>query len=794
MSLVKWFRKNRNKVMAIVAIGTLISFMGLGTFLSFISRRSAGLGNTVAYWGDDRKITKNDIFLAREELRILYLVDAGELLRNIGVPLFNTPDFRALLMGELLFSDRRASPGLLDYIKQTIRANDYRISDKQISDIYKPTVPSEVYWCCLTKESELAGIRVSKEDARRLLINAYPKIPKFRGATYSQIVGGVVKRMGIPEDKILTTFGKLLAIWEYSKMSCSGEDITSSQIMQSVSREMETIDVNFVKFDSSVFAETQSEPNEERISEHFNQYKQYFAGAVSEENPYGFGYKLLDRVQLEYIACQLDDVSKIVTPPTQEEAEEFYRRNRSQFTEDVLSDPNDPNSLLIERVKGYAEVASIILDNLLQKKINSKAKSILDETKALTEAGLQDTDTDMSNLTAEQLKERAGDYKAAAEQLSKIYKINVYTGKTGLLSAAYMQLDDYLGRLFLRGYGDNFIGLTQLVFAVDELNLSELGPFALSKPKMYGNIGPLRDILGRITAIVRVIDVEKATEPESVNQTFSVNTLKFETAEQQANQEDPNLEPEEDLESEEVFSVREKVTEDLKRLAAMDVTKKKAGEFLSLVAKDGWENSIEKFNNLYGQQGGADESEANVPEDSNAPEDPNAVKSTDEPFNMEESTNLQRISRETIGRLTVLSEGNPGAPLFVKESQRWLSLSEAKIARQFIDQLYSLVPPDSNTAEALPILMAFKPDMSYYCIKEIRIRRIFQEEYEQTKPLQVYKEEYIQSQSLAAVHFNPANILKRTNFRWVEEKKQAAEKKQASEADANKPAESEEAS
>ena len=780
MNLVKWFRKNRTKVMAVVVVVILFGFIGGGAFLQFLSKRSSGLHETAAYFGDNRKITNNDIKLASEELRILQLVGAGELLRNIGIPLFNTPDFRALLMGELLFSDRRTSPGLINYLKQTIRTNDYRISDKQISDIYKPTVPSEIYWCCLANEAQLAGMRVSKEDARRLLINALPKIPQFNGATYSQVIGRAVNQGGIPEEKILTTFGKLLAIWEYAKMSCSGEDITSSQIMQSVSRGGETIDVNFVKFDSAVFAETESEPNEEIISEHFNKYKQYFAGSVSEENPYGFGYKLLDRVQLEYITCRIDDVSKIVTPPTQEEAEEFYRRNRTRFTEEVLSDPNDPNSLLTERVKGYAEVASIISDNLLQNKINSKTKSILDEAKALTEPGLPETDTEVANLTAEQLKERAGDYKAAAAQLSKDYNIKVYTGKTGLLCAADTQLDDYLGRLYLRGSGDSVIGLTQMVFAVDELDLSELGPFAVSKPRMYENIGPVRDISGRIMAIVRVIGAEKATEPESINQTFSVNTLKFETADQQADQEEPNLGPGEDLETEEVYSVKDKVTEDLKRLAAMEVTKKKAGEFLDQVAKDGWESTIEKFNELYGQEGGQDESDPNVPED------PNAIKDTDEPFNMENSANLQRISRETIGRLAILSEGNPGAPLFVKEAQQWLSVSEAKIAKQFIDRLYSLVPPNSNTVEALPILMSFKPDMSYYCIKEIRIRRVVREEYEQTKPMQVFTDEHIQSQSLAAVHFNPANILKRTNFRWAGEEKQAA--------DANAPPESEEAS
>ena len=47
--------------------------------------------------------------------------------------------------------------------------------------------------------------------------------------------------------------------------------------------------------------------------------------------------------------------------------------------------------------------------------------------------------------------------------------------------------------------------------------------------------------------------------------------------------------------------------------------------------------------------------------------------------------------------------------------------------------------------------------------------------------MQVYKEDVIQSQSMAAVHFNPENILKRMNFKWVPE--------QAHSADANEPAE-----
>jgi glucuronate isomerase len=82
--------------------------------------------------------------------------------------------------------------------------------------------------------------------------------------------------------------------------------------------------------------------------------------------------------------------------------------------------------------------------------------------------------------------------------------------------------------------------------------------------------------------------------------------------------------------------------------------------------------------------------------------------------------------------------------------------------------------------------MEFKPDMSYYVVKELSVKRLYQEDYDKSKATRIFREEYIQSQSLAAIHFNPENILKRMNFRAVGTEEETT--------DANAPAESEAAS
>ncbi len=730
--------------MAVVVIGIMFAFIGGSALQHFLEGGKTGLHRTIAYFADDRKITNYDLYvLARRELEILRRLGADTMLRSIIEPVSRTPDLRMLLLSELLFSERQTSPESIMRIKQTIRSNGYRISDKQINDIYRRSVPADCYWLLLENEAQLAGVRISNKNSGSQLARIIPQL--FPGATYSQLIGSIVNRQGIPEDQILTTFGKLLAVSEYANVICSGENATSAQIMQTISQEEERIDVEFVKFDSTVFtglaAETQEEPTEEKISAHFDRYKRFFAGAVSGENPYGFGYKLADRVRLEYIAVKLDDVSGIVTPPTQDEAQEYYRRNEEQFKEQVLSDPNDPNSPLTERSKTYAEVASIISKALLQNKINSKAEKILQEAGTLTEDGLQETDISSGNLSAEQLKAMSGDYESTADQLSKKYNVRVYAGQTGLFDAVDVQTDRHLGMLYLQRHGYNPVGLTQVVFALDELGASELGPFDVPKPRMYENIGPMKDMFGQTMVVVRVIEAKKASEPESINQTFSKETLRLETGDKQA--------------SEDVYSVREKVAEDLKKLAAMDTVKSKAEEFITLAAKDGWESTIEKFNELYGEKEQPDKG------DPNATGDPNVIKGVGEqPFKLQNLSGLQRISKEVIGTLAVQSAGNPVARP---------SVEGAKKEALFREQLYSLVPQDSNTVETLPLVMEFKPDLSYYCLKGISVKRLERQEYEKIKTIRVYKEDAVQSQSLAVVHFNPENILKRMNFRWAEE-------------------------
>ncbi|MDD5326740.1 MAG: hypothetical protein PHY02_02875 [Phycisphaerae bacterium] len=725
MNLVKWFRKNNKKAMTVIVIFICVGFVAQ-TYISQLSqRRASGRHEIMAYYADNRKITNYDMTLARQELEILKLLQADNILRNLIVMTPRMQDLHAALLAELLFSERNSSPAFTMHIKQLIGSARYRISEKQINDIYKRPMPNEIYWLLLKNEAKLAGIKASNEISGMQLAKAIPQF--FNGATYSQLIGAMINQQGFSEEEILTAFSNLTEVLMYARMICSSEDVTSSQIMYNASMEEETVNVEFVKFDSTVFAETGSEPDEKELVGHFDKYKNFFAGDITDQNPYGFGYKLDDSVQLEYIVIKLDDVAATVTAPSQEEVEEFYQKHREELTASVPSDPNDPNSPPTQRIKSYGEVADAISKGLLQNKINSKADNILKEAETLTEAKLLAADIETSKISAEQFRQLAGDYAAAAKQLSEKYKIKVYTGQTGMFNGTDILSDNYLGSLFLKGYGYNPVVLTRIVFAIDELAKSELGPFDTTKPRLYENIGPASDTLGRIMAVVRITKAQKASAPESINQIIGF----------------PSLNLGEKQPDEKTHSIRELVAKDLKKLEVMDTTKNKADEFIALAEKDGWENAVNKFNKLYKQS----ENDANA-------------------FKLQNLTNLQRTSSMIMEAIVLQNTGNPAGRLFVNQAEK---------ESQLINQLYSLVPQDSNTIDTLPLVTEFKPDMSYYCIKNITVKRLDQEQYDKIKSIYDYQEDFIQSQSLAPVHLNPENIVKRMNFRLVRDDKGPAD-------------------
>jgi hypothetical protein len=591
-------------------------------------------------------------------------------------------------------------------------------------------------------------LKITIETAKVQLENIITRMQE--GLTYSRYINAITGRYQVSEEQLLQTFAELMSVIEYGKMMCSIQNTTSQQILYESDRRLETLDVNFVQFEARTFAAASKEPTEEQIEEQFNKYKGYFAGQISEDNPYGCGYKLPERVQLEYMAVRLDDVAAEVPQVTQQETEDYYQQHRNLpfFFKVVPSDPNDPNSEPIRVPRSYAEVAVSLSKQLYQQRVELKAEQILLEAKSITEANLAELFTGQSGPTYEQIKDKAADYEKTARQVSEKYKVRVYSGKTGLLSPADIQADKNLGFLYLEGVGTADIGLLRLAFAVEPLKASTLGPFDVKPPRLYENIGPLKDMRmrepiqgysGKNMILARIIRAEKPAEPQSVEQKINKRSVQF----------DQNTPAGEDSNS-----IRELVVGDLKVITAMDKAKEEVEKFVQLAVKEGWDAALDRFNKLY-------------------PAGKNDVNAPNKTFTLQPRTGLQRITEADIDKLKFRAEGDPAGRTL---------LNKARGEKMIVDKLFALVPADGNTLPTPGAILESKEHLSYYCIESLTVHLLYQDQFDQVKVISIMRDNLDDSQVLAAVHYNPENILKRTNFKLIR-----SQQKTASPVEPNKP-------
>lgn len=739
MSLMVWFRKYNKKIMAVVVIALMIVFT-IQPVMDYFSSTKTGEGKVVAYYGNGKKISRQDISLANQQIEILRAIGIEQILQPEDPRLGTTQDLRIALLGELIFPERSSAVESISRIKQIVSMDNYSVSDKQINEIYSKQHPASIYWLLLTREAHEAGVRTPVESSKSQLEILMPRLN--RGATYAQIIGVIEKRNRVSEKQVLEAFSDMTSVIEYCRTICATENRTIQQVLNRTNLRLETIDVNYVVCGADTFVDESFKPTAGKMEEQFEKYKGNFAGEAGEDNPYGFGYKLPDRVRLEYIAVRLDDVASIVKPLTQQEVEEYYQQHLSQppIAYAARLDPNDPNSELVRKTRSYAEVASVISKGLYQQRVDSKAERILLDAKSIAEVNLSGIEAEQSKLTDEQIKKGSVGYSKVAAELSEKYKIRVYADRTGLLSPSDIQSDKNLAPLYVGGAGVAESSLLRVAFAVEQLKASELGPLDVKAPRLYENIGPLKDAregssgyTGKNMMLVRIVAAEKAVEPKNISEKIDNHSVRFDS--QAA--EDSN-------------TVRELVIQDLKRLAAMDKAKSKAQEFVALAAKDGWKDAVDKFNRTYGKS--KDESDT--------------ISGKGRTFTLNTQSRIRRINNLEIENLMARYEGNPMVRILVSGTKR---------EGMLIDKFYALVPADSNTLAKPGTIVEYKPGMCYYCLESMTIHRLYQEGLDMTKAAEVVRDEFVDSQALAFIYYNPKDILKRMKFVEIQEQQDVAE-------------------
>ena len=712
MHLVKLIRKNMRKIMVFVIIAIMGAFV-LGSGLQYLSKSMFDPNKrVVATYDDGKKIRISDSRVAQSELDVLRMLMADRLLMAQSSAGTTGP-----LLAHLLFPESQLSAQVASQMKQAVQQGKLAISLDELDSFFQQQPErSEILWLLLKDEAHRAGYILPNETAAQTLRYVVPQMTDNR-LDAAALVNQIISRYNISEDQILRILSDLMSIMAYADKVMDNQAITINQVKAALGRSKERIDAEFVKIEADPLIDENADITDAQMQMQFDTYKATVSNNPTDDNPFGFGYQLGKRIQLEYMVVLMDDVNKQIEKSAAEAVEKYYSRNIARFQTTEPSDPNDPESEKIVKTRPFAEVEVEIRQAIKAEKSLTQANILFNEIKDKTESGFETLNFDEASVV--ELQKAAGDFMVVSNELSKKYNIPIVSGKTGWLDATTFAGDKILTNMGVRR-GQNLLRLSDLAFAAAE-DKSQQQRIGIPSVRVWQNIGPLSSgyyseedsKFYRLMALVRVVGIQEAAAADDINTVFDTKGVVL--GQQAAN-------------NDTAYSLTEQVKNDIQLLAAMDAAKVRADEFAASVSGQDWDKAIKTFNKKY---------------------------TGTEEVKLDSIKQQLRISHAEIERAKRIMLENPAAAQY---------LGQRIISSMLTDRLYTLLPEDTETTGAIEAVVAFEPQAACYVVKEVVRQPATTADYLDNKAQTALQLNAGEFAGLALIHFSPDNILERLGY------------------------------
>lgn len=587
MHLAKWIRKNSTKIMVFVVIFSMVSFVigytGLQIFFSFFSQQ----GNVVvATYGQGQKLRARDFLSAQNELQFLRALAGPQILMSQ-----NQLGPAGYLLGYLLFPDDPTFASLPAQLQRAAKEGQLPVSQKVVSAFFEQRLSADETWLLLKREAHQTGCVFPRPNAQNLLVQIAKQINSDNPAI---VIQNLMAQFHMTEQQMADALAELLTVAFYVSSVLDNQPVTLNEIQALVATRQQKLTAALARIPASWFIQKDQPVEDAELQKQFEAYKHVLAGQVSAENPYGFGYQLPARVQLEYMVVRIEDIRARIEQPSQEQMEEYYSRNRQQFEYQEPADPAKPEGEKITKVRSFAETLPQIRRALEEERIGRLGNQWFNQAKAELEKGFGGLH--IESATFEQLQAAAGDYDKVAAQVGQALQIPAIVGKTGYLSAVDFASDPMLQMMRLI-QGQNVVMLSELALNV-VMDPGQAPRFAgMPRVRPWENIGPMntgffdeaaRQFV-RLMVMVRVVDFKPQETPSSIDVVYPKHTIQLtpQTLNEQAKG---------------YFSLKDRVADDVRLLRAMETAQQKAQQLAQMVSAEGWDKALETFNQQLKEQ------------------------------------------------------------------------------------------------------------------------------------------------------------------------------------------------
>ncbi|GEM_PF-1355375 len=766
MSAMRFLRKHNKKILVGVGCVLMVAFL-LPSAIFYGSGQRNPAEQDVAYFNDiDGKqieITQGMLEAAENELKALEMLKISDInmyqfSKNMSLPGFIGVGSGPILTTHvLLFSSQSTDPqttnlvqGYRNELYMKVESSDWA-EEEETLNFLKESIQrltgvegqdAAYYYLLLAYEAQQMGIRPTMDTVDNLL-----ELRQVRNIK----IADILKKCNLRETgQLKKAVANYVAIVRYCDLMTKTLAISEPQLKKIIrdNIQIENVSGTYVTFRASQFRDQAGEPKLEELQEQLDQYKACEPIQDTEENPHGFGYRLPDRVKIEFLMIDLDQVQKgIENKFAQKDILERGNLIQSYWNEDKTwyvnqykarqekpEDDSQENSSDDTRDERYARLQWEQNKVWQKRQALQTAKDLLHKAKDNSQKIL--SIADLKQIPPVHRGLRAANYSDLAKQLNKNSDPNdpailfnpdyddYYFSEQELYRLGWLSSAEY------RRPRQTPLPLADILFQCKPLHTGILTRHDETPAELYEDIGPLetgRPGSERAVFLVRIVGVDPARPPASLydDGTLGAAPDSF----------DPN-------ENNPMFL---HVKRDWQTLQEFSLAIDQANRFAEL-SDPNWAGTIAKVNEEHNRE------DPNLP----GPLWENSLENTEQ--------QLENI-RQQITRMQELLQNNPQiANYFQSELQnKQMQIIGIYQLRQKAMEL-AQQRQDQNTTDQDRAVLIREDKLSCLVFKDLKLAPASQQEYLRRKPMNTRDTIWSEQEMLAVIHLTPGNIEKRTGF------------------------------
>lgn len=595
MSITGFLRKKTKFIMVGVIVVLMVMFLVPSAMMK--AKRGENV-QTLAFYtdaaGQKQEITTSMLQSAKKELQLISELGMDQFFKL--EILYDQPGpggsakAPEMAIYQLLFADTQFSVAyrgmLIQQIQQEEMATDRAGFEKVMANVISlagsdPSMAPR-YYLLLKEELRRSGMKVPVGVVDQYLTQRVQLVSRGLIQNVPTSIAPILARHAISADVLKDTLGTYLGIISNGQLATKTLAFSEIELKKRIRDQFEIQNIvgTFVGFNDDLYLNQVSDPTEEQLQQHFLKYKDLYPNESSDEDSFGFGYHLPDRVKVEYLKI---DVEKIIAQTREQLAkmsvkdqentiQKFWSVNRPVFRVQ-LPVPEDPNADKTPQYRDpeYDEVSGKARDLWVLDQANTKSEQILAEAKRLSAEAQVKTEDVVTSFSDYQKIALA----ASSDQIKLQYGVSDYLSP----QAAQEYLDFKNVAKMKRNTAVQ--GLLSMMFQCEPLRTTPVTKIDAPPVKLYEDITPLLGVNAKGEPasgyLLRIVDTDAARVAASLaddgSKGLAANALKDAAK----------------------STVAQKAKEDWKKIQAYKVALEEANKFAAAAVVD-WDSALKKAN------------------------------------------------------------------------------------------------------------------------------------------------------------------------------------------------------